>query len=552
MVGLQLMRAMGLPFGQDGVFTYGPWGFLSAPTGIDLSDLWLAGLFRCGVVALLLLGLHSCLPRQAWRVPVAAVLTLLIGNCSQAGWMLTLALCTWVLHYLASSRRPSVWVLAGAAALSALTFQIKLSDGVLAIAVVGLLVLVTRTALAWLASVASFVTSFVGLWLVAGQSLGDIPGWLRMAIEILGGYGAGMAAESMSWIVWVMVAGTVVATLAVLCARRLPVAARVAALGIVLFATKSALTRPDGPHLLPGYTGLLIVLVVALGASLPISVRVVAVPLCAVLAMLLMVQLTILPSRHLSPGALPIDALGAGHTQKVAQTRSDLVDELGISPDLIAELRGHPVSIDPWEISAAWAHDLEWDPLPVFQSYAAYTPRLDQMNAAALLADRDHRVLHEIAQYVDGYPLWESPQYTLALVCNFDVVDSAGEWSVLARGEDRCGAEHSRSTQRLSAGRSVELPAAIDSLVALRFVPDRRALGDRLLGVTGFQRHLLHAELDGVTYRLAETLAGGPLIVGAPVDDPALLGYRPAMTISFDRAGELEIVEIPLTGRESE
>ena len=83
-------------------------------------------------------------------------------------------------------------------------------------------------------------------------------------------------------------------------------------------------------------------------------------------------------------------------------------------------------------------------------------------------------------------------------------------------------------------------------------MPDQRALGDRLLGVvTGFQRHLLHAVVDGETYRLPETLAGGPLIVSAPAGDPALLGEEPVTTISFDRAGELEIIEIPLSGHES-
>jgi hypothetical protein len=552
MVGLQLMRTMELPFGDDRVFTYGPWGFLSAPTGIDLSDLWLAGLFRVAVVMLLFLGIHSCLPKEPWRVPAAAVLSLLTGNCSQSGWILALALCALVLSQLAGSRRPSSWILAGAAALSALTFQIKFSDGVLAIAVVGLLTLVTWSPRAWLVATASFVTSFVGLWLAAGQSLADLPGWLRMAIEMVGGYGEAMAFTSTSWIVWVLVVGSVTAFVAVVVAQSLPLAAKVAALGIILFLTKAALTRPDGPHLLPGYSGLTLVLGVALLASLPIAVRVLAVPVAVVLAMLMLVNLPLLPSRDVSPDAWPVDALPAEHERRLQQVRAELIDELAISADVLTELRAHPVSIDPWEISAAWAYDLDWQPLPVFQDYAAYTPRLDEANATALLADPDHRVLHESAQYVDGYPLWDSPAHTLALVCNFDVLAAADEWSVLARVENRCGAERVTSTRRVAADEQVELPASDGPLFALRFTPDERSLGDRMLGLTGFQRHLLHASLDGSTYRLPESLAGGPLIVSAPAGDPALLGRDPVTTISFDRAGQLEILEIPLTGPESE
>jgi hypothetical protein len=48
-------------------------------------------------------------------------------------------------------------------------------------------------------------------------------------------------------------------------------------------------------------------------------------------------------------------------------------------------------------------------------------------------------------------------------------------------------------------------------------------------------------------------LAAGPLVVAAPpgTEDPLFEIGTPA-AISFDRAGLLEIVEIPLTGRESE
>ena len=124
MVGLQLLRDQGVNYTADQVFTYGPWGFLSAPTGIDLSDLWLAGVFRAAAVLLLFFGIHSCLPRQSWRIPAAAVLALLVSNCSQSGWILALGLCSVVLSYLAAARMPSTWLLAGLAALSALAFQI--------------------------------------------------------------------------------------------------------------------------------------------------------------------------------------------------------------------------------------------------------------------------------------------------------------------------------------------------------------------------------------------------------------------------------------------
>ncbi|WP_297738120.1 hypothetical protein [Nocardioides sp.] len=85
-----------------------------------------------------------------------------------------------VLAHLAGSRRPAPWLLAATAALAALAFQIEFSDGVLAIAAVGLLTLVTWSPRAWLLSAGSFVTASIGLWLAAGQRLADLPDWLRL------------------------------------------------------------------------------------------------------------------------------------------------------------------------------------------------------------------------------------------------------------------------------------------------------------------------------------------------------------------------------------
>jgi peptidoglycan/LPS O-acetylase OafA/YrhL len=89
----------------------------------------------------------------------------------------------------------------------------------------------------------------------------------------VGGYDDAMAFTSTSWIVWLMLAGALAAAIAVVYARRLPLAARLGALGLVLFAMKTALTRPDGPHVLPGYTLVVLVLLVAFVAGTPFVVR---------------------------------------------------------------------------------------------------------------------------------------------------------------------------------------------------------------------------------------------------------------------------------------
>lgn len=547
MIGLQLMRDQGLAFGPDGAFTYGPWGFLTAPTAIDLGDVWLAGTFRAFAVALLFLAIHACLPERRWSISVAAAATLLVGNCNQAGWLLMLALSGAALAMLARSRRPGTWEISAFAALSALSVQIKSSEGVLCVAFLGLLILSSRRPRVGLAGVMSFGATFVVLWLAAGQSVRDIAGWLHLGSEIVLGYGDGMAYPTDGWVTWLMASGVGLAFLAVVTARELPLAAKVGATGMLILLSKAGLTRADAAHLLPGYSGLLLVMAVAMAASVPRVVRFAAVPVAAVMALLLTVNLPILPPRQLSAQAWPLDVLPDQHARNLSDAKADLVDDLDLAPEVLVQLRGYPVSIDPWEISTAWAHDLDWQPLPVFQQYTAYTARLDETNATALLDDPDHRVLREAATYDQGNQLWESPDYTLALVCNFDEVATDGHWSVLARTAERCGDAQQLSAVHVSAHESIALPEPVDALVAVRFVPEPRSLADRLIGISGYQRGLLHATVDGQEFRLPEALAAGPLIVGSSEREPVLFDAEAATRISFDRAGELEIVEIPLS-----
>ncbi|MCW2833977.1 MAG: hypothetical protein JWN68_1930 [Nocardioides sp.] len=153
---------------------------------------------------------------------------------------------------------------------------------------------------------------------------------------------------------------------------------------------------------------------------------------------------------------------------------------------------------------------------------------------------------------IQGYQAWEGPGPTLALLCTFEEVATDARWSVYARATDRCGGERTLMSPRVSAGESLELPEPDDPLVLVRFEPDPRPWVDRLIGVPDFQRNLLHARLDGVVYRVTEGLAGGPLVVGSSEDESVLFDAAPARSISFDRTAELEIVEIPITGRESD
>ena len=124
------------------------------------------------------------------------------------------------------------------------------------------------------------------------------------------------------------------------------------------------------------------------------------------------------------------------------------------------------VHVDPVMASAAYAYpDLDWKPLPIFQSYTAYTSALDGLNADLLRsADAPQRILRNVQPanhtdrlrewidrpFVDGeflpvsvdgrFRWFESPAAMLETFCRYDEISVTERWQVLARTGRSCGA----------------------------------------------------------------------------------------------------------------
>ena len=112
----------------------------------------------------------------------------------------------------------------------------------------------------------------------------------------------------------------------------------------------------------------------------------------------------------------------------------------GVDDASLAEVRGRTVHIWPWEAGVAWAYELDWRPLPVFQSYSAYTPDLDELNRKFLASDRaPERILRHQTAAIDGRLLqFDSPAGTVETLCRYVQVRATTGLQVLARTEDRC------------------------------------------------------------------------------------------------------------------
>jgi hypothetical protein len=117
---------------------------------------------------------------------------------------------------------------------------------------------------------------------------------------------------------------------------------------------------------------------------------------------------------------------------------------------ILDQVRNNSVAILPWDQLIAKAYQLNHVTLPVPQPYAAYTEKLDLINADFIKkSDNLDFILLNSPAAIDGRnPLWESPNSNIAILCNYRPAIFDGNYLLLERIEvSRC--DHSGPRKKL-------------------------------------------------------------------------------------------------------
>lgn len=491
---LQLAARDSMHFGHDLVFTYGPLGFLPFPQMYVIGAALWSLLTRTLVMALICgvtLRAMSRVLKPGWAflaayafVSTTASLLLRGGLLAEAAGALVTAVAVAVLTGRPLPTVPRRLVLSALGVAASMLLMTKVNNGLYA----GVAGLVTSAAAArWLplrhrtrlidmaVFAASAVVSLATGWLVIGQRVGDLPSYVFRSLEITKGYSASMSIElprsgwqySAALVVTVMLLIAVI-PLALRVSRRLvrPEAALAAyaVLVLSLFALfKHGFVRHDG-HELVFFTCLPI-------AALGILRRRNAAWVGAAIVTSIVVSWSS-PNQNLLTALNPFDHLRAAIDQTetllssskrtALQTagREQMQREYGLDDRMRQLLVGTRLHVDPWETGVLFAYPgSSWAPVPVFQSYAAYTGALDRLNAEALASPTGPTHVLRQPKSVDGRNIaWQSPEYLLQMVCNFRQVYSQKGWYLLERQPNRCGATSTISTVKAEFGKPVPIP----------------------------------------------------------------------------------------------
>ena len=537
-LGLQLAASRGLDFGHDLVFTYGPLSFLLEPVLVGGStgtaSVLVTFAAHLGFCALLLRGaLRSVSPPLA-----IAVVYAITGVLAAVGYSLVVAdylvfavlfLAVWVLER--QDPAPAALIVLGAF-VAAAQLLVKLNGGLLCILMLALAVWRCRPggarSLALLAG--SYVGAVAFLWLLTGNSLTDLPNWIRLSRHLVTAYSGAMAFEvpgrSAEYVEAAI--ATVVAAAAVFLRVRTLGRARALSIGALLLVYgfgywKEGFVRHDA-HALAFFAAVAVALLAftwkGLGRYAAAGALVVTL-VASARAPEFAEGVPYHPIRSTAAAAAALQESVVPHarSREIAAGREDIRAMLALDPQTLSQLRGHTVDVAPYETSAVWAYGLEWRPELLLQQYVAEDAALDSANADALADRGAARILRQaLWPALDGkHPLYEAPASSMVLVCRYREVTSNGGWAVFARGANRCASPHLLSSASARGGTALPVPSPPSShdVVVAHIQVNESAL-QRLQRLALKRRDQATIMVDGERYPLVPATATGPLILRMP------------------------------------
>ena len=563
--GLAMAIKDGLHFGTQVVFTYGPLGFLDGPF-IWYGDLAvLAFLYSAALYVGFCVALVWALRRSLPIVPSVLIAFLIVALLPllEQSILVAVIVCLGVLERERSQRIINALVVGGAS-FAAVEALVKLSSGPI-VALVFLVAVIGVGARWWqvLGFLGLMGAEILLLWLLAGQSLSTIPDFLENTWQVVSGYSAAMLrqGEVSAWKVILATLAAAIVTVGLVAASaraRFPDNrarwAATALMGIAAFAVfKEGVVRTDAGHLSLYFSTACVLWIAipwgkarwrwllagsALIAAMGVPVRPPGLP----------TNLNAIANVRFATDQFRNLVSGSRRAKLINDGRFRMQIGYGLDPQMLADLRGHTVAIEPWETAVAWAYQLDWHPLPVFANYQAYTSKLDEANAAEVESPSGpDRILREnellvVPEWRTGdidnrYPGWDPPAQARAILCNFVPLHTTARWQVLGRMSNRCSSPQLIRSVDASSGTTVPVPEPGRNEVV--FV---RIYGAGVSGLERLSTFLLHARTRRVVVNGAQSYR---LIPGTASDGLLLWGSdRIAERGAFSQIPQARTIEV--------
>lgn len=557
----------GVTFGNHLIFTYGPLGFLSVPT-LWYSHTGAIAFFYAVLVRLALATALFAGARRSYGAVAGAAVALIVASASGSALETVpfLVFGVWVLDGVRDRRRILI-VMAAGGAIAGFELLNKTSTGVelVALALVMACAARGRRSEQLLVTVAAMAAAVLVGWSATGQGLAELPAFAHSTEQIISGYAAAMGGGALID-GWPFVAACAAFVFGLVGALHMTANGEsrrrwgIVALWITFwyFEFKEGFVRHDAGHNQIFFDAML-------GGFLAFrwrpGRRLAALGATAALCLFSAVAAASSPLHVVDfPGDASSALTQIGQVTDrskreaiIAEGRELIERSYPIDQQTLNLLRGKTTHVAPYQVAVAWAYQLDWHPLPVFQSYTAYTTTLDRDNADALnSAYAPLRILRNLEGPIDGRVLsFDEPLTMRTMLCRYRPLRTTSSWQVLALDPDRCTAPVLLRTVHADWNQVVAVPAPPnDHTVVFVRIDGVAVAGFERLTALLFRPAQRMVVLNGAAHRLVEETASDGLLLRAParVDYAAPFNLAPnSTTIAVEKVGALPLPGAPIT-----
>ncbi len=546
----------GVTFGNQLIFTYGPLGFLSVPTLWFEDTGTIAVLYTVLVRFALALALFLA-ARRSYGTVVGAIAALLVAGASGIApeTVPFLVFCVLMIDREMSPRR-RLALLAVGGAVAGLELLNKESVGIelTVLAIIMALGVPGRRRDHVAVTLGALLVALLVGWTATGQNWGALGDYALNDARLVTGYAAAMSFDrpglgweyTAAWVAFAFgLAGALQMTAGGPTRRRWAILALWVA--FCFFEYKEAFVRHDRLH------GA-IYFVALMGGFLALrwrgGGRAVGLALAVGLIAFALDAQGSSFSEAFDPSADASSAIGqleevtssAQRASIIAAGRRAIQRYYPISAEALNLVRGHTVHVAPYQAEMAWAYELDWRPLPLFQSYLAYTTALDERDADALNSTlAPQRILRNLQPDIDHrVQVFDEGLTTRTILCRYKELTATAVWQVLGLGPNRCGAVVPLGVVHAGWYQKVRVPAPPNehSFVFVRIGGVQVGGFERLVTLVSkpAERKVF---LDGIPHRLVEATAADGLLLSASGQADFTVPFNLATDSSTIAVGEV-------------
>jgi hypothetical protein len=462
-VGLNLAFVNNFQFGKDIIFTFGPLGFLWMPVLLDY-NLWTLSLLFTLIIHFLFIACVFYVIKTTFRkinyhfmlIPIL-IFAIPYPYSFEYQLLIIASLMSYLILTDSISLKKSPYILLFIGLLLSIATLIKFTAFFISISIIIMFffccILMKKNSKYGIYLFVFYITFLISIWFFAGQDTTNLVSYLYSGMDISNGYTDAMVVYGPQWQVFLGITSLCIYLLAIIFSvkelNKNIVTFLLLNVGILFVAFKHGFIRHDGHQLIFFQICLLLflflsILVYSYGSDKKLKylnfvnilfIFFVLLSIYSFVPELLKDNIMIKQQDYV----LSEQMIGNPELleEQVKYHEAIIRDNYRLDEVTIKYLENKTVDIFPWDISMAWAYNLEWTPRPIFQSYSAYTQYLDEKNSLHFVGNEAPDIILYTSNSIDGrYPIFDEPGTFRNILFNYRYQNSSGNWIILNHSKD--------------------------------------------------------------------------------------------------------------------